>query len=99
LFYSHCGPSDPRYLEHGLLGISRYLLKGVEPGGLDRSLNLKPQGTIMGKRSGYSEALGQQHRWKIIRNPAWRGAWVADGPCRVRHWLGYVRPELVGDAN
>jgi hypothetical protein len=96
LFYSHLGPTHPQYLEHGLLGVSRYLLKGLEPGGLPGGISLVPQGTIMGKRSGYSEALGEQHRWQIIRAPAWRGAWVADGPSRLRRWVGYVRPELAG---
>jgi hypothetical protein len=74
-------------------------LKGLKPSGAAYGIHFKPQGVILGKRSGYSEALGEQHRWKIIRDPSWRGAWLADGPCRVRRWLGYACPELLGKAD
>ena len=98
VYYSGLADSPADYLEHGLLGSLRYFLKGLEEehAGLLGS-EAKPQGETLGKRCGYSEALGRQHRWKRI--PVGGRAWVGGPDVKMKHWVRHHFPELLGLAD
>lgn len=71
----HCGPRDDHgdYLCLGLLGLLRYLSKGIAPQASD-DFGIRPdnQGPISGKRYGYSESLGERRRWLPMVRPGIR---------------------------
>lgn len=83
------------FLRHGVLGLCRYLLKGIEPAVAYR-FGIRPeyQGIIWGKRLGYSESLGQQRRWGLV--PTSHADLCLAGPDRrYRVLLQHICPELL----
>ena len=72
-------------------------LKGMEPSLGGGYLGVMPidQGVVMGKRTGYSQALRAGLRWKVIRFPQYPGVWIGGPESRVRHWVGTLVPELL----
>jgi hypothetical protein len=97
----HSGPSASTevYLHHGLLGVLRYMLKGIEPSA-GPAFGITPvlQGRTLGKRSGHSEALGAQHRWKRIPYAEKPGISVGAPSVVMRRVVLHACPELLGQA-
>ena len=74
------------YLERGLLGLLRYTCKGIEPQAA-KQFGIDPvsQGRIVGKRAGWSEALGEDRRvWPVIRVANRSRIWIAGQESRRR---------------
>ena len=96
--HSASGAPAELYLRHGLLATLRYMLKGIAADEAD-AFGVVPeaQGVAKGKRSGYSEALGVQHRWSRI--PVGRLAWVGGPDVKMKRWVRHHCPELLGLAD
>ena len=95
----HSGPeADPEmYLKHGIWGLVRYLLKGMSDEiAAMPEITRENQGVVIGKRIGYSEALGEQHRWHPVAVSSRPGLFIAGQDSRRRHWVRLVCPELLG---
>jgi hypothetical protein len=95
-----CGPDWPGgyYLREGLLGVMRYITKGIEPASAGLyGIKAQPQGVVAGKRSGYSEALGEKHRWKNqIRRIGRLSILMPCVDSRRRRFVALNCPELLG---
>ncbi len=85
------------YITSGLWGLVRYLLKGIDPD-VAPKFGVRPvnQGVISGKRLGYSEALGMQHRWhpQLLRGD--RRLLLPGQDSRRRNWVKAVCPDFLG---
>jgi hypothetical protein len=98
--YSGLNAPVELYLRRGLLGALRYMLKGIAvdaAGGF--GVDPKAQGVALGKRSGYAEALGAQHRWKRLPVAGQPKAWVGGPSCKMRRSALHLVPELFGLAD
>jgi len=85
------------YLNDGIWGILRYLLKGLDHDSAGSfEVKPKPEGTILGKRSGYSESLGVQHRWQRLRFERDPRVWVGGPSVKMRRLVEHLCPELIG---